>query len=139
MKKSNWAALGLVAVLGLTPAVLSAAQTKEEPKNAAALSAEQTKLQTEQAKLQKEAKVSMDEAKTIALKHVKNGTIESSELEREHGKLIYSFDIREAARKDVTEVNVDALNGKIVAIAHENLKKEAAEKKQEANEKAKQH
>ncbi len=136
MKKSNWAALGLVAVLGLTPAVLSAAQTKEEPKNAAALSPEQARLQAE---FQKEAKISMDEAKTIALKHVKNGTIESSELEREHGKLIYSFDIREAARKDVTEVTVDALNGKIVAIVHENLKKEAAEKMKEANEKAKQH
>jgi len=89
----------------------------------------------EQAKLQKEAKISHEQAEKIALAHVKHGKIESSELEREKGKLIYSFDIREAGRKDVTEVNVDAMNGKIVAIGHENAQKEAAEKKQEAKEK----
>jgi uncharacterized membrane protein YkoI len=55
-------------------------------------------------------------------------------LEREHGKLIYSFDI-ETAKKTITEVNVDAIDGKIVAVEHENAKKEAAEKKQEAKEK----
>jgi len=99
----------------------------------AAMSA--TTKQESQAQLQKEAKISMDQAKAIALKHVHQAKIESSELEREHGKLIYSFDIREAGRNDVTEVNVDAMNGKIVAIDHENAKKEAAEKKQEAKEK----
>ena len=89
----------------------------------------------DQAKLEKEAKISKKEATEIALKHVHKGTITSTELEREHGKLIYSFDIREAGRKDVTEVNVDAMNGKIVAIDHESPKKEAAEAKQEAKEK----
>jgi hypothetical protein len=37
----------------------------------------------------------------------------------------------------VTEVNVDAINGKIAAMQQENAAKEAAEKKQEAKEKAK--
>lgn len=91
---------------------------------------------TDQAALQKEAKISKDEAKEIALKHVKKGSrIASSELEREHGRLIYSFDIREPHRKDVTEVNVNAIDGKIVDIGHENASSEAAEKKQEAKEK----
>ncbi len=127
MKKSHFAALGLIAALGLSPAVVNAAQKTVDKKETAAA--------VEQARLQKEAKISMDEAKEIALKHVKHAKIESSELEREHGKLIYSFDIREAGRKDITEVNVNAIDGKIVAIDHENPKKEAAEKKLEAKEK----
>jgi uncharacterized membrane protein YkoI len=137
MNKFQFAAFGLVAALGLTPAVVNASQTKEEPKKVETKESKSTEsaASAEQAKLQKEAKISMDQAKEIALKHVKNGKIESSELERENGKLIYSFDIREAARKDVTEVNVDAMNGKIVAIEHESPKKEAIEKKQEAKEK----
>jgi len=138
IEKLPFAALGLIAALGLTPAVVNAAQ-KEEPKKAETKEFKATEKKesasAEQAKLQKEAKISMDQAKEIALKHVKNGKIESSELEREHGKLIYSFDIREAARKDITEVNVNAIDGKIVAIDHENPKKEAAEKKLEAKEK----
>ena len=89
---------------------------------------------TDQAALQKEAKISMEKAKEIALKHVKKGSrIASSELEREHGKLIYSFDI--TTKKGVTEVNVDAITGKIVDTHHESAAKEAAEKKQESQEK----
>ncbi len=115
MKISAISSAALTALLVLAPAGLHAAKTGDETK------------------LQKEAKISMKEAKEIALKHVKKlSRIESSELEREHGTLIYSFDIREPHRKDVTEVNVDAIDGKIVAIDHENPKKEAAEKKQEA-------
>ena len=142
MKNAHFAALALAGVLGITPAVVSA-QQKEEPKTIEKKESKTTEakeehhqsVSAEQAKLQKEAKISMDKAKEIALKHVKKDSkIESSELEREHGKLIYSFDIREPQRKDVTEVNVNAMDGKIVAIDHENAKKESKEKKQEAKE-----
>lgn len=78
-------------------------------------------------------KITMEQARAIALKKAP-GKISSAELEKEHGKLIYSFDIATSA-KAITEVNVDALNGKIVAVQHENAAKEAAEKKQEAKEK----
>lgn len=129
----------LLLTLGLTPTMASAAVRSSEPQKAelkdpkAAQSKEAAA--AEQAKLQKEAKISMEKARRIALEHVKAGKIESAELEREHGKLIYSFDIREASRTDVTEVNVNAMNGKIVAIDHENAKKETVEKKMEAKEK----
>lgn len=142
MKKAHLTAFALAGVLGLAPAVMNAApkmETKKVEKKEKTTEAKEERhesVSAEQAKLQKEAKISMDEAKEIALKHVrKDSKIESSELEREHGKLIYSFDIREPHRKDVTEVNVNAMDGKIVAIDHENPKKEAAEKKQEAKEK----
>lgn len=82
-------------------------------------------------------KITMEQARTIALKKAP-GTIKSAELENEHGKLIYSFDIA-TSPKAITEVNVDALNGKIVAVQQENAAKEAAEQKQEAKEKTAKH
>src|SRR6476659_2387856 len=75
-------------------------------------------------------KITMAQARVTALKKAP-GKVTSEELENEHGKLIYSFDIA-TSKTAITEVNVDALNGRIVAVQHENAAKEAAEKKQEA-------
>src|SRR5947209_17096846 len=116
--KSKIAVLTLIAVFGLGTATMHAAETKKKE---------------DQAALQKEAKISMEKAREIALKKAP-GTVKSSELEREKGKLIYSFDIQTKSKKEITEVNVDAMDGKIVAVEHENAKKEAEEKKQEAKE-----
>ena len=88
-----------------------------------------------QAQLRKEAKISMKKARSIALKKAP-GKISSAELERENGKLIYSFDIKTAGQTGVTEVAVDAINGDIVDVHHETPAKEATEKKQEAKEKS---
>ena len=90
----------------------------------------------DQAALEKEAKLSKKEATAIALKKVPGGKIASTELEREHGKLVYSFDIK-TSKPGVTEVLVNAMDGSIVSVSHESPAKEAAEKKQEAKEKKK--
>ena len=82
-------------------------------------------------------KITMAEARATALAKA-HGTVKSAELENEHGKLIYSFDIA-TSKRDVTEVNVDAMTGKIVAVQHENTAKEAAEAKQEAKDKTAKH
>ena len=74
-------------------------------------------------------KITMAQARATALKKAP-GKVTSEELENEKGKLIYSFDIA-TSKSGVTEVNVDAMNGKIVAVQHENAAKEAAEAKQE--------
>ena len=87
-----------------------------------------------QAELRKEAKITIEKARECALAKVPHGKIASEELEREHGKLIYSFDIK-TSKPGVTEVNVDAMNGKVVDVHHETPASEAAEKKQEAKEK----
>ncbi len=120
--KSKLAVLALVAAFGIGTAVVHASDTKKE-----------TKKTEDQAALQKEAKISLEKAQEIALKKVPGGKVESSELEREHGKLIYSFDIK-TSKPGVTEVNVDAINGKVVNVSHESPKKEADEKKKEAKE-----
>ncbi len=123
MKSSKIAVLTFAAALAATPLSVAAAPHHT----------------TTQSDLQKEAKIPMSKARSIALGRVRNGHIRSAELERERGHLIYSFDISEAKRSGVTEVNVDATNGKIIAVQHENAAKEAAEAKQEAKEKSSKH
>jgi uncharacterized membrane protein YkoI len=90
-----------------------------------------------QSALQKEAKISEETARATALKEVPNGTVKSSELEREKGKLIYSYDITVPGKSGVEEVNVNAKTGAVVAKSHESPKTEKKEAVQEAKEKAK--
>ena len=87
------------------------------------------------ADLAKEAKISLEAARKTALAHVKDGTVRSEELEREHGKLLYSFDIASKGKTGVTEVHVDAMTGKVLSTHHESAateKKEAKEEKPHA-------
>jgi uncharacterized membrane protein YkoI len=88
----------------------------------------------EQGRLQREAKITMEQARETALKRAP-GTVESSELEREHKQLVYSFDIRNS-KGTITEVQVSAITGKVVRVEHENKKQEAAEKRKESREKS---
>jgi uncharacterized membrane protein YkoI len=84
-----------------------------------------------QAALQREAKISEETARATALAQVPNGTIKSSELEREHGKLIYSYDISVPGKTGVEEVAVNAIDGSVVSHAHETPKMEKKEAAQE--------
>src|ERR1700733_3238629 len=72
-----------------------------------------------QATLAKQAKVSLADAKATALKKVPGATFKGSELEREKGKLIYSFELKVAGKSGIEEVNVDAMTGEIVNTEHE--------------------
>jgi uncharacterized membrane protein YkoI len=85
-----------------------------------------------QADLQKAAKISEADARATALKQVPSGTVKSEELEREHGKLIYSYDITVPGKTGIDEVNVNAIDGSVVGKQHETPKAEKAEAKQEA-------
>jgi len=88
--------------------------------------------EAKQAKLMAEAKVSKTDAEKTALAKAPNGTIKEGELEKEKGKLIWSFDITTPDTKDITEVNVDAITGDVVSVekeAAESETKEAAGKK----------
>jgi uncharacterized membrane protein YkoI len=88
----------------------------------------------EQARLQRQAKITMEQARDVALKRAP-GNVESSELEREHGRLVYSFDIRNS-KGTIDEVQVSAITGKVVRVEHENKRQEAEEKRQESREKS---
>lgn len=90
------------------------------------------------AKLAREAKISLDSARTIAKAKLPKATVQSEELERENGKLIYSFDMKTAGRSGIDEVNVNAMNGAMVGkIGHEGPADEAKEAKAEHEKPAK--
>jgi peptidase YpeB-like protein len=84
----------------------------------------------ENAALLKEAKVSEAKAREIALKAAP-GTVKSSELEKEKGTLVWSFDI-DNAKGGITEVLVSAIDGHVVEAKAETAKDEAKEKAQDA-------
>ena len=65
------------------------------------------------------------------------GTIKSKELEKENGKLIYSFDI--LAKADIHEVQVDAITGQVVQDIVESKADEAKEKQQDARQRHSQN
>ena len=83
----------------------------------------------QQAKLASQAKITKEQAQEIALQRAP-GTVESGELEREHGKLVYSFDIRNS-KGTIDEVQVSAITGKIVRVEHETKAQEEAEKRKD--------
>ncbi|HZR05439.1 MAG TPA: PepSY domain-containing protein [Candidatus Udaeobacter sp.] len=79
------------------------------------------------AQLQTQAKITKSDAQTTALAKVPNGTVKAAELEKEHGKLIWSFDIAMPHSKNITEVQVDAKTGKIVSVQVETPQDQAKE------------
>jgi len=79
-----------------------------------------------------EAKVTDAEARATALKEVPGGTITEGGLEREDGKLIYSFDISVAGKEGIEEIAVDAITGKMLSHAHETPADEAKEAAEDA-------
>src|SRR5437764_983146 len=77
--------------------------------------------------LVKLAKITEAAAAATAQARLPKGTIQGVELEREKGKIIYSYDIKTAGKSGIDEVNVDAMTGKIVGFTHESP---ATEKKE---------
>ncbi len=88
-----------------------------------------------EAALQKEAKITEAAARATALKEVPTGTVKKYELERENGKLIYSYDISVPGKTGIEEVAVNAIDGTVVTHEHETPKAERAEAAKEAREK----
>jgi hypothetical protein len=85
-------------------------------------------------KLAAAAKITLDSARAIALRAVPHSTVASEELEREHGRLIYSFDMKVAKRQGIQEVNVSAITGKVIGVHHETAAAEQREKRAEMKE-----
>jgi uncharacterized membrane protein YkoI len=125
MKMSTLGTIGAALMVLCAAGRASAQATKPAAKEA----------KTSQAALRKEAKVAEADARKTALAVVPSGKVQSHELERENGKLIYSYDIKVAGKSGIEEVNVDAMTGEVVAHEHEDAKAEAKEKKAEAKKK----
>ena len=61
------------------------------------------------------AKITEDSARAVALKRVA-GTVQGTELERERGRLMWDFKIQRNGRTGTTEVEVNAMTGKVIAV-----------------------
>ncbi len=88
------------------------------------------------ASLKSEARISVEDARATASKKVP-GAIKEEELEKENGKLVYSFDIQVAGQAGITEVQVSAIDGSIVSVEKEDAAAEAKEKKADEAKKGK--
>jgi uncharacterized membrane protein YkoI len=83
------------------------------------------------AQLEAQARITKAEAQKIALARVPGGTIKEGEIEKEKGKVIWSFDIATPGTKDITEVNVDAMTGAVIDVSKETAADQAKEKKED--------
>ena len=80
------------------------------------------------------AKISPQAARVRALRKVHGAKVESEELEREHGRLVYSFDLMVPHKSGIRELQVDAMTGKIVSVKHETPASERKERAKERRE-----
>jgi uncharacterized protein YpmB len=90
--------------------------------------------QQSETELLKQTRVTKHQAKKIALARVKRGAIKCVELEKENGVPIWSVDIGQPPKKDLTDVWVDATTGKIIAVE---IETPITEMKEVAEQKAK--
>ena len=102
--------------------------------SASVLSAQAITVKEEKPGLLKLAKIAPEAATATALAKVPGGKLEKGEIEKEKGKLIYSFDIKVDGKSGIEEVAVDAMTGKVLSVEHESP---AAEAKEAAADKAK--
>ena len=111
-------AIALASTSALAPAAAHAQVT----------TAPATKMPT---KLRASAKITDDSARAVALRTVPGGTITEGELEREKGRLVYSYDVRVPGKDGVDEVHVDATTGRMLSRKHETPKHERNEARKE--------
>jgi uncharacterized membrane protein YkoI len=77
--------------------------------------------------LKAEAKVTEKAARATALAQVPGGKVTKHELERENGKLLYSYDIATKGKTGIDEVQIDAVTGTVLSNKHETPAMEKAE------------
>jgi uncharacterized membrane protein YkoI len=85
-----------------------------------------------QAQLEHEARITMAQARALATTTVPGAKIQAGEIEREGGKLIYSFDMKTQGKSGIDEVNINAMTGAVISNLHETPKDERAEAKADA-------
>jgi hypothetical protein len=91
--------------------------------------------EAKEAALLSQAKISKETAQASALAKVPGGTVKEGELEKEKGKLIWSFDISTPDSKDIKEVAVDAMTGDVIGVDTETPEDQAKEAAEDAKKK----
>lgn len=105
--------VGLIASAAVAAAVLVGCATEKSESQTA---------------LMAQAQVSKETARQTALAKAPGGTVKAAELEKENGKLQWSFELNTPGTSDITEVNVDAITGDVISVDKESAAAEAKEK-----------
>lgn len=114
--------LGLVLGIGLFGTTQNAnaqttdkqkTETKKERDDEKDEKKEEGKERKNQDKLMREATVTKEQARATALQRVP-GEVQEEEIEKENGKLVWAFDIKDSSGK-IFDVKVDAKTGAIVS------------------------
>lgn len=71
--------------------------------------------------------LSQADAEKIALSKVPGGIIETAKLETENKKNIWSVDVKMPKSKNITEVHIDVLTGKVMSLQIETPAQQAKE------------
>ena len=71
--------------------------------------------------------LSQADAEKIALSKVPGGVIETAKLETENRKQIWSVDVKMPKTKNITEIHINALTGKIISVQIETPAQQAKE------------
>ena len=108
MKKMGMFSLTFGIVIGFALAAVFAAEPSE-------------------AELMRQAKITKAEAERVALAKVSQGIVKSAEIEKEKGRIVWSFDIAQPGTRDITEILVDAKTGKIISTQTESPRDQAKE------------
>lgn len=74
-----------------------------------------------------EQTITQAKAEETALSRVKGGVIESAKLEREGKKLLWSIDVKMPGSKNISEVHLDAVTGRVLSVTIETPSQQAAE------------
>lgn len=96
--------------------------------------AENEKNEKPDAALLAKAKISQAQAEKTALKKAPDGTVKESELKDKKGKLTWSVEMSRPKTKDITEVKVDAITGKVLKVEVENPDKEKHDGKEKEDD-----
>jgi len=118
MRSTSLSALVLAAAL--IPAAAAAQQTPARKAVPTTGAAAPVPIRETERGLAAQARISADSARALALAAVPNGRIAAAEIEREHNRIIYSFELRVPGRSGIAEVNVDAVSGEVLPVEHEN-------------------
>lgn len=70
---------------------------------------------------QAQKQVRAERARQAALQYAP-GEIKDTDIKVKHGKLIYSFDIQQPGKKEITEVHVSAKDASIISVGSESVR-----------------
>jgi hypothetical protein len=122
----------LAGVLAGVPGIAAAQQTGAQPPQHRVTWQHAAYKREVPRRLLARTKVTEDSARAIAMARMPGAKVQALELENENGHLMWSWEMKLEGKTGVEEVNVNALDGSIIAVEHENPATERQEQRRDS-------